>query len=69
MRLFPQETEEEMRRPFLYRYFVRIPKAGQISFFDGSWMDEVTYEYLHGEIPIRNSTSHILPVSSDLRDS
>ena len=41
-------TEEELRRPFLYRYFVKIPKAGKISFFDGSWMGEVTYSKLTG---------------------
>ena len=35
-------SEDELRRPFLYRYFVRIPEAGKFSFFDGSWMDEVT---------------------------
>ncbi len=39
-------TEDELRRPFLYRYFVRIPEAGKFSFFDGSWMDEVTKERL-----------------------
>ncbi|HCM92186.1 MAG TPA: polyphosphate:AMP phosphotransferase [Lachnospiraceae bacterium] len=35
-------SEDELRRPFLYRYFVRIPEAGRFSFFDGSWMDEIT---------------------------
>ena len=39
-------TQEELRRPFLYRYFVRIPEAGKISFFDSSWMDETTKSYL-----------------------
>ncbi len=42
-------TEDETRRPFLYRYFVRIPEAGKFSFFDGSWMDEVTRKYMLGE--------------------
>ncbi|MBQ4487336.1 MAG: phosphate--AMP phosphotransferase, partial [Oscillospiraceae bacterium] len=45
-----QPTQEELRRPFLYRYFVRIPAAGKFSFFDGSWMGEVTSRYLHDEI-------------------
>jgi polyphosphate:AMP phosphotransferase len=45
-----QPTEEELRKPFLYRHFVRIPKEGKFEFFDGGWMDEVTKEYLHGEI-------------------
>lgn len=39
-------SEDELRRPFLYRYFVRIPEAGRFSFFDGSWMDEITKDYL-----------------------
>lgn len=43
-------TEDEVRRPFLYRYFRRIPEAGKYSFFDGSWMDEVTRLYLAGKI-------------------
>ena len=45
-----EPTSEETRRPFLYRYFVRIPSAGKFSFFDGSWMGEVTSHYLHGEL-------------------
>lgn len=35
-------TEEERRRPFLYRYFVQIPEAGKFVFFDSGWADEVT---------------------------
>ena len=42
-------SEDELRRPFLYRYFVRIPEAGRFSFFDGSWMDEITKDYLRGK--------------------
>lgn len=40
-------TEEEKRKPFLYRYFVRIPEAGKFMFLDGGWMDEVTGDLLH----------------------
>lgn len=43
-----RETEDEKRRPFLYRYFIRIPEAGKYKFFDGSWMDEAVGEYIHG---------------------
>lgn len=35
-------TEEEKRKPFLYRYFVKIPEAGKFMFLDSAWMDEVT---------------------------
>lgn len=45
-----QPSEEELRKPFLYRYFVRIPEAGQFVFFDGGWMDEVTKGCLQGEL-------------------
>ncbi|MDE5863419.1 MAG: polyphosphate:AMP phosphotransferase [Lachnospiraceae bacterium] len=41
-------TEEEKRKPFLYRHFVKIPEAGKFVFFDGGWMDEVTREYVRG---------------------
>jgi polyphosphate:AMP phosphotransferase len=43
-------TEEEKREPFLYRHFAKIPQEGKFEFFDGGWMDEVTREYLHGEM-------------------
>ena len=42
-------SEEELRKPFLYKYFKRIPEAGRFAFFDGSWMDEVVKERLHGD--------------------
>ncbi len=44
------KSEDEKRKPFLYRHFVKIPEAGKYMFLDGSWMDEVTGEYLRGEL-------------------
>lgn len=41
-------TEEEKRKPFLYRYFVKIPEAGKFCFLDSGWMDEITKSCLHG---------------------
>ena len=43
-------TPEERRKPFLYRYFVKIPEAGKFMFLDSGWMDEVTRGCLHGEL-------------------
>jgi polyphosphate:AMP phosphotransferase len=40
-------TEDEKRRPFLYRHFVKIPEAGKFVFLDGGWMDEVVSERVH----------------------
>ncbi|MCM1283541.1 MAG: polyphosphate:AMP phosphotransferase [Muribaculaceae bacterium] len=41
-------TPEEKRKPFLYRYFVKIPEAGKYMFLDGGWMDEITADRLSG---------------------
>ena len=57
-----QPTSEETRRPFLYRYFVRIPAAGKISFFDGSWMGEVTARYMSGDISEKQYHSHLISI-------
>lgn len=43
-------SEDEARKPFLYRHAARMPEYGQFSFFDGGVMDEVTKLYLHKEI-------------------
>lgn len=45
-----QPTEEEKRKPFLCRYFAKIPEAGKFMFLDSGWMDEVTRRRLHGEM-------------------
>ncbi len=43
-------TEEELRRPFLYRYFIQIPEAGKFTFLDGGWMEEITKGVLDGSL-------------------
>lgn len=42
--------EEEMRKPFLYRYFVKIPEKGKFMFLDSGWMDEITQDCLNGKL-------------------
>ncbi|MBR6222851.1 MAG: polyphosphate:AMP phosphotransferase [Lachnospiraceae bacterium] len=54
-RFFKTETmssldSEGLRKPFLYKYFSKIPEAGKLSFFDGSWMDDVTNGYMEETI-------------------
>ena len=39
-------TEEEKRKPFLYRYFVKIPEAGKFEFLDSGWMEQICRERL-----------------------
>ena len=43
-------TDEEKRKPFLYRHFLRIPENGKITFYEHGWMNEVCEQYLHQEI-------------------
>ena len=45
-----EPTEEEARKPFLYRHFIKIPEAGKFVFMDSGWMSEVTREKLRGEL-------------------
>ncbi len=41
-------TEDEKRKPFLYRYFAKLPKAGNFLFMDSGWMDETVKGRLYG---------------------
>lgn len=41
-------TEEERRKPFLYRYVTKIPENGKFVFLDGGWMEEITREQALG---------------------
>lgn len=43
-------SEEESRKPFLCRYFEKIPEAGKMMFLDFGWMNEVTDMRLYGEM-------------------
>ena len=43
-------TEEERRRPFLYRFFEKIPEAGKFTFLDSGWMDQIMKERLDGKL-------------------
>ena len=45
-----EPTEEEGRKPFLYRHFVKIPANGKLEFLDSGWMDEVVKDVLHDKI-------------------
>ena len=47
------------RFPFLHKYFVRIPQEGKFSFYDGSWMDEVTKQFARGEMSVDQYRSRL----------
>lgn len=39
-------TDEELRYPFLYRYFKQIPEEGKFTFLDSGWMEQICREVL-----------------------
>lgn len=57
------KSEEEERKPFLYRHALRMPIAGQFSFFDGGLMDEVTKELLHEKITEEEYTKRVKAIA------
>ena len=40
-------TEEEVRRPFLYRYMKQIPEVGKFTFLDSGWIEQTEKEVLN----------------------
>ncbi|MDK2967572.1 MULTISPECIES: polyphosphate:AMP phosphotransferase [Lacrimispora] len=45
-----KSTEEERMRPFLWRFFTKLPAHGRIAVFDRSWYRQVTMERFAGKI-------------------
>ena len=41
-------TEDEQLRPFLYRFWVRLPARGEMALFDRSWYGRVLVERVEG---------------------
>lgn len=46
----PAPTDEEQRKPFLWRYFNVIPEAGKFVFLDSGWLDETVRARLEGRL-------------------
>lgn len=43
-------TDEDKRKPFLYRHFIQIPEAGKFVFMDSGWLTDVTKEKLKNDM-------------------
>ena len=52
-------TEEERRKPFLYRFFEKIPEAGKFTFLDSGWMDQIMKERLDGRLDDKEYTQRV----------
>lgn len=44
------KTEEEQRRPFLWKHFNFIPEAGKFLFLDSGWMEELVEARMNDEV-------------------
>lgn len=65
-------SEEDYRYPFLHRFAKKLPVKGQFSFFDGSWMDELTFDYLNSNIDKKEYKSRVksaIAFERQLRDN
>lgn len=52
-------TEEDLRKPFLYRYFREIPEAGKFTFLDSGWMDQTCRERMDKKLKGDNYSKRI----------
>ena len=52
-------TEDDLRRPFLYRYFKVLPEAGKFTFLDSGWMDQTCREKLDRKLKAEEYTKRI----------
>jgi len=65
-------SEDEERKPFLYRHAARLPRQGQFSFFDGSWMDETVCLRAYKELSkdeYKRRIESIIDFERQLRDN
>ena len=62
-----EPTEEEKRKPFLYRYFIEIPEAGKFKFFDTCWMQEVTDGVIDGTLSEKDYERRINSINTTER--
>lgn len=46
-----KSTDEERKRPFLWRFYTKLPAQGRIAVFDRSWYRQVTMERFSEKLP------------------
>ena len=65
-------TEEEIMHPFLWRYWIRLPKPGQFAIYDSSWYRKVILERMEkqaDEVKMRKYYDSICGFEKQLTDS
>ncbi|MBQ9484293.1 MAG: polyphosphate:AMP phosphotransferase [Ruminiclostridium sp.] len=43
-------NEQEKRKPWMHRYWMKLPKQGEFLILDGSWFSDNVKSYMHGTI-------------------
>lgn len=43
-------NEQEKRKPWMHRYWMKLPKQGEFLILDGSWFSDTVKSYMHGGI-------------------
>ncbi|MGI5894523.1 MAG: polyphosphate:AMP phosphotransferase [Candidatus Merdivicinus sp.] len=57
-------TDDEKRRPFLWRYFQKIPETGQFVFFDSGWYGETVKNVMFDELSGRDYRQRIQSINA-----
>lgn len=43
-------NEQEKRKPWMHRYWMKLPAQGEVLILDGSWFSDTVKSYMHGTI-------------------
>ncbi len=58
------ESEEEMRHPFLWRFMTKTPKKGEIAVFDRSWYRRVLNEHIDKKVDAKRFDGDIEEINN-----
>ena len=57
-------SEDETRKPFLYRHFIRIPENGMATFYDHGWMNDIVKQYIYQDISRKEYVARVQSVNN-----
>ncbi len=69
---FEKATDEEKRRPYLWRFYTCLPPAGRIAIFDRGWYTRMQLDRFHkdmGEEEIRQARFEVTALEKQLADA
>lgn len=57
-------SEDETRKPFLYRHFIRIPENGMATFYDHGWINDIVKQYIYQDISRKEYVARVQSVNN-----